>query len=190
MGGLLILRAVARHWWILALRGLLAVIFGGLALLWPGPTLAALVLFFGAFALVDGVLALVVGVRSRWWGVVLLGLLGIAAGVLTFMRPGITALALLYLIAGWAIVRGVFEIVGAIQLRRELENEGLLVLAGLASIAFGVLIFLFPGAGALSVVWIIGAFAIWVGILMLFLAFRLKKLPDRLAAATPVSRVS
>ncbi len=183
MGGLLILRAVARHWWILALRGLLAVIFGGLALLWPGPTLAALVLFFGAFALVDGVLALVVGARSRWWGVVLLGLLGIAAGVLTFMRPGITALALLYLIAGWAIVRGVFEIVGAIQLRRELENEGLLVLAGLASIAFGVLIFLFPGAGALSVVWLIGAFAIWVGILMLFLAFRLKKLPDRLAAA-------
>jgi uncharacterized membrane protein HdeD (DUF308 family) len=184
MGDLsVLLRSVASQWWILALRGLLAVIFGVLALMWPGPTLAALVLFFAAFAIVDGILALVVGFRSKWWGVALLGLLGITAGILTFMRPGITALALLYLIAGWAIVRGVFEIVGAIQLRRELENEWLLILSGLASIAFGVLVLVYPGAGALSIVWLIGAFAIWIGLLMLFLAFRLKKLPERLAAA-------
>ncbi len=178
-----IARAVADRWLMVGMRGLLAVFFGILALLWPGLTLAALVLLFGAYALVDGIFALVVGVRSKWWGVVLVGLLGVVAGIVTFVHPGLTALALLYLIAAWAIVRGVFEVVAAIHLRRELTNEWLMILAGLASIAFGVLLFLFPGAGALSVVWIIGAFALWLGMLMLFLAFRLKKLPERLAAA-------
>jgi uncharacterized membrane protein HdeD (DUF308 family) len=181
-----IARAVADRWLMVGMRGLLAVFFGILALLWPGLTLAALVFLFGAYALVDGVFALVVGVRSKWWSVALMGVLGVVAGIVTFLFPGLTALSLLYLIAAWAIVRGVFEIVAAIRLRREITNEWLLILSGIASIAFGVLLFLFPGAGALSVVWVIGAFALWLGILLLFLAFRLKKLPERVAAAGTV----
>jgi uncharacterized membrane protein HdeD (DUF308 family) len=176
-----IARAVADRWLMVGMRGLLTVFFGILALLWPGLTLAALVLLFGAYALVDGVFALVVGVRSKWWGVALIGVLGIVAGLVTFRYPGLTALSLLYLIAAWAVVRGVFEIIAAIRLRRELTNEWLLILSGVASIVFGVLLYLFPGAGALSVVWLIGAFALWLGMLMLFLAFRLKKLPERVA---------
>jgi len=178
-----IARAVADRWVMVALRGLLAVFFGILALLRPDVTLAALVLFFGVYALVDGVFALIHGVRAKWWGVALVGVLGIGAGIVTFLYPQITALSLLYLIGAWAIVRGVFEIAAAIRLRKEITNEWLLILSGIASIAFGVLLYLFPGAGALSVVWIIGVFALWVGMLLLFLAFRLKKLPDRVAAA-------
>ena len=178
-----IARAVADRWVMVALRGLLAVFFGILALLRPDVTLAALVLFFGVYALVDGVFALIHGVRAKWWGVALVGVLGIGAGIVTFLYPQITALSLLYLIGAWAIVRGVFEIAAAIRLRKEITNEWLLILSGIASIAFGILLYLFPGAGALSVVWIIGVFALWVGMLLLFLAFRLKKLPDRLAAA-------
>jgi uncharacterized membrane protein HdeD (DUF308 family) len=178
-----IARAVADRWVMVALRGLLAVFFGILALVRPDVTLAALVLFFGVYALVDGVFALIHGVRAKWWGVALVGVLGIGAGIVTFLYPHLTALSLLYLIAAWAVVRGIFEIVGAIRLRKEITNEWLLILSGVASVAFGVLLYLFPGAGALSVVWIIGAFALWVGMLLLFLAFRLKKLPERLAAA-------
>jgi len=178
-----IARAVADRWVMLALRGLVAVFFGILALLRPDITLAALVLLFGVYALIDGVFALIHGVRAKWWGVAFVGVLGIAAGILTFLYPQITALSLLYLIAAWAIVKGVFEIVAAIRLRKEITNEWLLILSGLAAIAFGVLLYIRPGAGALSVVWIIGVFALWTGMVLLFLAFRLKKLPDRIAAA-------
>ena len=175
--------AVARHWWALTLRGVAALLFGIMAFVWPGLTLAVLVLFYGASALVDGALALVTGVRGGLGGMVVVGLLGIAAGVITFFWPGITALALLYAIAFWAILRGVFEIVAAIRLRREIEGEWLLATAGLLSIGFGVLLLLNPGAGALSVVWLIGAFAIVWGVTLIALGFRLRGLPGRLQTA-------
>ncbi len=177
-----VLRAMTRHWWVLAVRGLAAVLFGIGAFLWPGLTLAVLVLLWGAYALVDGVAAVVAGARARWWSLLIVGLIGIVAGAFTFFRPGITAVALLIVIAAWAIARGIFEIVAAVRLRKELPNEWLLILSGLASVAFGVLAALFPGAGALSIVWLIGIYALAVGILLLVLGFRLRSLPDRLEA--------
>jgi uncharacterized membrane protein HdeD (DUF308 family) len=176
---------LAHNWWILALRGLCAIIFGILAFAWPGVTLGVLVLLYGAYALVDGVLAIVAVLSKRqesglpWWALLLEGLLGIAAGIVTFVWPGITALFLLFLIAGWAIVTGVFEIIAAIRLRKEIEGELWLALSGIVSIIFGVLLFVRPGAGALTVVWLIGAYAIFFGIFLLALAFRLKRFKER-----------
>jgi uncharacterized membrane protein HdeD (DUF308 family) len=181
------LHTLARNWWAIALRGLCAILFGLAAFAWPGITLAALVLVYGAYALADGVLAVAWSVFGRRpgrfpWGVLLAGLVSIAVGVLTFVWPVLTAIALLYLIAAWAVVRGIFEIVAAVHLRKELKNEWLLVLSGLASIALGVLLALFPGAGALAVLWWIGAFAIVFGVLELILAFRLRGVGQRLEA--------
>ena len=170
---------IALSWSALALRGVLAIIFGLLVFAWPGLTLWVLVLFFGANALVDGVLAIVAAVRGsasggRWWGMLLEGILGIATGLVTFLWPGLTALVLLYFIAAWAIVIGVFEIVAAIRLRKEIEGEWLLALRGVLAILFGVILFANPGPGALAVVWLVGAFSIALGVLNLVLAFRLR----------------
>jgi uncharacterized membrane protein HdeD (DUF308 family) len=168
-------------WRLFALRGLLAVIFGILALIWPGLTLQALILLFGAYALVDGIFAVTAGIVSigsfkRWWAVLLEGVVGILVGLLTFFWPNITGLALLYFIAAWAVVTGVFEIVAAIQLRRVITGEWRMVLSGILSIFFGALLFVFPGAGALSLVWLIGVYAIIFGIALIVLAFRLRGL--------------
>lgn len=184
------LRTLAQNWWAIVLRGVVAVLFGLAAFAWPGLTLAALVLLFGLYALVEGVLAVLWALVNRRagafpWGVFLAGLAGIVFGVLTLLSPGLTALAVLYLIATWAIVRGVFEIVAAVHLRREIDNEWLLGLSGLLSVILGIFMILAPGAGALAVVWWIGAFAIVVGVLTIFLGFRLKALRDRLAATPP-----
>ncbi|MGH2351177.1 MAG: HdeD family acid-resistance protein [Chloroflexota bacterium] len=169
---------LARNWWAVALRGLLAVIFGVLAFVWPGITLGALVLLFGAYALVDGIFALIGAVRAgsgqNRSPLVLEGIAGVAAGVLTFIWPGITALVLLYLIATWAIVTGVLEVWAAIRLREEISNEWLLGLGGVASILFGILLVIFPGAGALTVVWLIAAYAVVFGVLLIALGFRLR----------------
>jgi uncharacterized membrane protein HdeD (DUF308 family) len=176
---------LARNWWVLALRGLCAIIFGILAFVWPGITLGVLVLFYGAYALVDGILTIIAALSKRqgsglpWWALLLEGLLGIAAGIVTFAWPGITALFLLFLIAAWAIVTGIFEIIAAIRLRKEIEGELWLALSGIVSIIFGVLLFVRPGAGALTVVWLIGAYAIFFGIFLLALAFRLKRFKER-----------
>jgi uncharacterized membrane protein HdeD (DUF308 family) len=174
-----LLQMVASSWWVLALRGALAVFFALGAFLWPGLTLLVLVVLWGAFALMDGLMAVVVGARMRWWSILIFGLVGVAAGVLTFLRPGITALALISLIGAWAIIRGVFEVAAAIRLRKEISNEWLLILSGLASFVFGVLVLLFPGAGALSLVWLIGIYALLIGILLFTLAFRLRGLGQR-----------
>lgn len=174
MANVHVLGIIAGNWWMLALRGLAAVLFAIAAFAWPGLTLFALVILFGAFALVDGIVTSVAALRSRWWGLLVVGLVGIAAGVATLFWPGVTALALLGVIAAWSIVRGIFEIVAAIRLRKEMTNERLLILSGVISIAFGALIALFPGAGALSVVWVIGAYSLIVGVLLLVLAFRLR----------------
>ncbi|HEX5832971.1 MAG TPA: HdeD family acid-resistance protein [Pyrinomonadaceae bacterium] len=165
-------------WWALLLRGIAAIVFGLLAFIWPGITLTALVLLWGAYALVDGAFSIVAGIRShgesrRWWVLLLEGILGVAAGVVAFLIPGITALVLLLLIAAWAIVTGVFEIAAAIQMRKYIRGEWLLILAGIASILFGGLLFLNPVAGALAVVWLIGAYAIVFGVLLVALSLRL-----------------
>jgi uncharacterized membrane protein HdeD (DUF308 family) len=171
--------ALAKNWWLLLLRGIAAIIFGLLAFAWPGITLLTLILFYGAFALVDGVLAIIAAITGgapapRWW-LVIVGLLGIAAGLLTFLMPGLSALVLLFFIAGWAIATGVFQIIGAIQLRKEIDNEWLLILGGIISVLFGIGVMLAPGAGALALVWVIGTYAVIIGVLLVALAFRLKK---------------
>ena len=172
---------LARNWWAIALRGLFAVLFGVGAFIWPGITLAVLVILWGAYALADGIFALVAAVRAAqqrmtWWPFVVESLLGIAVGVLTFLWPGITALALLYLIATWAILTGVVEIVAAVRLRRVISGEWLLGLAGIASIVFGLILVAAPGAGALAVIWLIAAYALVFGVVLIALGFRLRGL--------------
>ncbi|ARQ02598.1 HdeD family acid-resistance protein [Pseudorhodoplanes sinuspersici] len=186
LNNVLMLRALADNWWLLLLRGIAAIVFGVLAFFWPGITLLTLVLFWGAYALVDGVLALWAAlsgrlpsmtsmtVGPRWWlGIV--GIAGIAAGILTFAWPGITAVILLMFVAAWAIVTGVMEIWGAVKLRKEIEGEWLLILAGLLSVAFGLILIVQPGAGALALVWLIAWFAVLFGAVNIALAFRLRQ---------------
>lgn len=168
---------LSRDWWVLALRGLAAVIFGLLAFVWPGVTLSVLVLFFGAYVLWDGIFALISGIRadgSRRWPLVLEGLVGIVAGVLTFIRPDAAALVLILIMAGWALATGIFEIVSAVRLRKEIEGEWLLMLTGILSVVLGIALALWPAAGALVVTWMIGAYALMFGILLIILAFRLR----------------
>ena len=174
---------IPRHWWVVALRGLAAVIFGVLAFIWPGMTIAALVLFFGAYAIVDGVLAVYTAFRSRgqhFWATLLEGIVSIGAGVVTFFWPGITALALLFVIAAWAILTGVLEIYAAISLRKAIHNEWALIFSGALSVIFGVLLVAQPGAGALAVAWLIGAYAVIFGIALLVLAWRLRGVAEHM----------
>ncbi|MDB9364686.1 HdeD family acid-resistance protein [Nodularia spumigena CS-588/02A10] len=170
---------LARNWWTVALRGAIAIVFGLAALFWPDITLTALIFIFAAFVLVSGVLLAIAAFRdglthTHGWLMLLEGAIGIAVGIMAFIWPGITALVLLYLIAAWAIVTGVLEIIAAIQIRKEIQNEWLLAIAGIASVLFGVLLLVWPLAGALAILWIIGAYAIIFGILLLILAFRLR----------------
>jgi uncharacterized membrane protein HdeD (DUF308 family) len=171
---------LARNWWLVALRGVAGIIFGILTFVMPGITLLTLVLLFGGYALVEGVLNVIAAVRGRrqeqrWWALLIEGLVSLAAGIVTFVLPGLTAVVLLYLIAAWAIITGVFELVAAIRLRHRITGEMWLALSGVASIVFGVLMAIFPGAGALAVVLWIGAYAIVFGALLLGLAFRLRR---------------
>ena len=168
-------------WWALVLRGLAAIAFGVLAFVWPQITLTALVFLWGAYALVDGAFAIAAGVKShgdnkRWWVLLLEGVLGVAAGLVAFLVPGITALALLVLIAAWAMVTGAFEIAAAIQLRKYIKGEWLLALAGIASVLFALALLFNPAAGALALVWLIGAYSIVFGVLLIILGVRLHSL--------------
>jgi uncharacterized membrane protein HdeD (DUF308 family) len=170
------LHSLARNWWALALRGLAAVLFGLLTFLVPGITLVTLVLLFGAYALVDGVLNLAAFFRvaSHHWALLIEGVIGIIAGVLTFAWPAITALVLLYVIAFWAIFTGIFEIIAGIRLRRVIINEWILIVIGVLSLLFGLLILFAPGVGALAIILWIGAYALVFGIFLLALALRLR----------------
>ena len=184
-----LLGAVARNWWLILIRGLAALAFGIMCFVWPAITLLALVLLWGIYALVDGASAIGWGVGSRWWSMVVVGVVSVLGGLIALFWPGITALALLYLIAAWAIVRGATEIAAAVYLRRQIHNEWALALAGAVSILFGVLVALYPGAGALSVVWLIGTFALIFGLVAVTLSLRLRSLQRdirlRQAAARP-----
>src|ERR1043165_7816557 len=175
-----VLHALAKCWWLLLLRGIAAVLFGLLAFIWPGLTLATLVLLYGAFALVDGVISLVAAFTGSakpvptWW-LVVVGLLGIAAGIVTFAWPGLTAILLMLFIGAWALVHGIFEIIGAIQLRKEIDNEWMLIFSGLLSVLFGIVVLIAPGAGAVGLIWAIAAYSIVFGISFVALALRLRK---------------
>jgi uncharacterized membrane protein HdeD (DUF308 family) len=180
--------SIARSWWVLLLRGLIAILFGILAWVQPQITLSALILVFGAFALVDGVLGTWIAVGGRkedesWWVLLLWGLLGIGVGILTFLAPGVTTLVLLFYIAIWAIATGVLEIALAVRLRKEIQGEWRLIVGGLASVILGILLMANPGEGAIAVLWLVGAYAVLFGLLLAFLAFRVRRLGKELASA-------
>jgi uncharacterized membrane protein HdeD (DUF308 family) len=168
------------NWWAVALRGVLALVVGLSAFLFPGITLAVIIALFGTFVLLDGIFLMISGIRSRKedksWGVLILqGIIGIAAGVFTFLAPLATALALLYLMASWAIVSGIIEIAAAIRLRKEITGEWMLIADGLFTVLFGIALALMPAAGLLVWMWMIGGFKFASGIVLLLLAFRLRK---------------
>jgi len=176
-----ILGKLAENWWLLLLRGLAAIAFGVIAFFWPGITLLSLTYLWGAYALADGVFSLWAATAgpsgdasSRWW-LALMGVVSILASAVAFFWPGVTALVLLMFIAAWAIVIGALLIYGAIELRKVIANEWWLILSGVLSIAFGVLMVLRPGAGAVAVIWTIAWYAIVFGCLLIGLALRLKK---------------
>jgi uncharacterized membrane protein HdeD (DUF308 family) len=188
-----IAKSVTNQSWLLILQGILAVVFGVVAWVWPDLTVATLVILFGAFAFATGVMNLVAAfgasrVGASPWGFVFRGLLGIGVGIVVAVWPDISALSLLYVIAAWAIVTGVYELAAAIELRKLIDNEWWLGLAGVASIAFGVLVALFPGDGAVALVWTIGVYAIVIGTFLIALGVRLhglgRHLPSPSATAT------
>jgi uncharacterized membrane protein HdeD (DUF308 family) len=180
---------LARNWWLVAIRGIAAIVFGILAFAWPGPTLIVLVALFGAYALVDGISLLISLVRGEpdarrnAWFVAIMGVLGIAAAIITFFWPGLTALSLVYVIGFWAILLGIFQIAAAIALRREIEGELWMAIGGVLAILFGAYLVVFPGPGMLSLVWLVGIWAVLFGISSLILAWRLHNLQGR-----PVAR--
>ncbi len=171
--------SLARNWWILALRGALLFLLGVLAFFWPAVAWLFVLASFAAFAFVSGTLAIVMAVKGQaqgrwWWALILEGVLGISAGVMTIVFPGLTELALLFIIAYWAIVTGVMQVVAAIRLRKEIEGEWLLAIGGLLSVLFGLALLIVPAAGALAIAWMIAAYAMVSGVLLLSLAFRLR----------------
>src|SRR5437660_2207953 len=177
----MLIETLKRHWWVPVISGIAAIVFGVIAFAYPGLTVAMLVLFFGAWVLVDGVFRVVgaIGHRSsdKEWGFdLIIGLVGIIIGLLTFHAPQITALALIIYIAAWALMIGATEIATAIKLRREIKGEWFLVLMGLLSIAFAALLLWNPIAGAAAVIWLIAWYAVVLGILGMFFGFRLRSL--------------
>ena len=170
---------LARNWWALLIRGIAAVIFGILAFMWPGVTAIVIGYFFGAYAFVDGVFAIVSAIRAaqaheRWWPFILEGIVGLAIAAIAFYDVFVLITALFITIAAWAFVTGILEIVAAIQLRKHISNEWLLIVAGICSILFSLLMVWHPFAAALAIIWIIAAYAIVFGIVMIALSFRLR----------------
>jgi uncharacterized membrane protein HdeD (DUF308 family) len=188
------LETLSRYWWAVVLRGVAAVLFGLMALIWPALTLIVLVALFGAYALVDGVITLTTAAlgrgrpgRQRGW-LVVEGIAGILTGVVAFAWPHITALVLLWLIAGWALVTGVLEIVAAVRLRREISGEWLLGLSGALSVLFGILLVVWPASGALTVVVLIGIYAIVFGVALVGLGLRLRRVHREASAVRGTHR--
>ena len=179
------LTVLAGQWRVLLLRAVIAILFGVLGLVWSGLTLAALIILFGAYALVDGMAALVMALASRglpgFGSLLFEGIVGIAAGILTFLYPGLTALALLAVIAAWAIMTGGAAIATGMALRKEMSGEWPLRLAGVLAMMLGVALMLRPSAGALALVWMIALYAIITGIVQLVLALRMRQLSQEMA---------
>jgi len=178
---------LTRGWWRLLVRGLVAIAFGVFTWLRPGLSLATLVLVFGIYCTADGVLGIWTAIAGRndndyWWVLLLAGIVGVGVGAVTFAAPGLTAVALLVYIAVWALVKGVLEIATAIRLRKEIQGEWLLVVGGAASVAFGALLLARPGAGVLAVLWLIAAYAVVFGVLLVLLAFRARRFVKEVAA--------
>ncbi len=170
---------LTQNWWLVVLRGVAAILFGLATFLWPGLTLLVLIVLFGVYALVDGFIAVVTGLSHtkdspRWWVFLLEGLVGIGAGVIALLWPGITALTILAMIAAWAILTGILEVAAAIRLRREITNEWLLAVGGILSVGLGILLILQPLAGSLAIIWMIGAYSLIFGVLLVSLGFRLR----------------
>jgi len=173
------LTLIAQNWWIHVLRGFFAALFGIMALVWPGLTLGVLVILFGVYVLLEGILALAAAFRHRtetsWWLLLVEGIAGIVAGVFAFIWPTLTAVVLLIFIGVWAILTGIFEVCAAMQLRQEMAGEWVLGVAGILSILIGILLIANPGAGALAVVWLIGIYAILFGVLLMYLGFKARR---------------
>jgi uncharacterized membrane protein HdeD (DUF308 family) len=171
--------SLMRSWWILALRGAIAIVFGVLAVIWPGLTLLGLIALFAAYALLTGIVSVVGAIQNRkndgnWWMLLTLGLVGIGAGVVAIIHPALTALVLVLVMGANALVTGVLDIVHAIRLRKTIQNEWMLIASGAASIVFGILVFLFPEGGALALVWLVSLYAVVTGALLLALALRVR----------------
>jgi uncharacterized membrane protein HdeD (DUF308 family) len=173
---------IAGNWWTFLLRGIAAIIFGLIAFFVPGIALLSLVLVYGVYALVDGIFGVVAAFRKTdgernppWWALLIYGLLGIAAGIITLALPAITAFVLIYVIAGWALATGIASFIAAIRLRRHVRGEWMLALNGIFSILFGVAIAIFPGAGALALALWIGAYSFVQGVLLIALGIKLRK---------------
>jgi uncharacterized membrane protein HdeD (DUF308 family) len=171
--------AIADSWRALVLRGIAAIILGAIAFMMPGITLGALVILFGAYTLVDGIIAVVGAWRAsrahdRWGALVLEGIAGIVAAAITMVWPAVTAFALVMLIGAWALVTGIFEIVAAVRLRRYISGEWLLALSGFASVMFGLFVMLFPLAGAVAIAFAIGIYSVIFGGLLIGLGLRLR----------------
>ncbi len=171
---------MARHWYTLAIRGVLAILFGILAFLAPSVFAATFALLVGAYFLIDGILALIAAVRfghqdNRWWALLLEGVFGLLAGIVTFINPLGTAVALVYLVGVWALITGIMEIVAAVQLRRVIQGEFWLFVAGIISVLLGLALFAHPGTGIIAGAFIIGAYALLFGVALVALAFRLRR---------------
>ena len=165
---------LGRAWWMLILRGAVALLFGTLALFWPALTLLLLITLFSAYAIFGGIVAIVGAIRYRathgaWWVPLLLGICSIGAGMIAAIVPGITTLVLVAIIGANAIVTGVFDLITATRLHRRLRNAWMLVLTGVLSVLFGIFVLVFPGAGALALVWLIGVYALFTGALLFVL---------------------
>jgi uncharacterized membrane protein HdeD (DUF308 family) len=184
-----IAKSMTSNWWLLVLQGILAVVFGVTAWVWPDLTVVTLVILFGAYAIAGGVMFLAAAygaqkVGDSPWPFIFRGVLGIGTGVVVAVWPDISALALLYVVAAYAVVIGFFELATAIELRKLINNEWLLAIAGIASIAFGVLVAIYPGDGAVAIVWTIGVYAVFFGILLTALGFRLHGWGRQLTSAS------
>lgn len=179
------LREFADNWWSFAMRGAFALLFGTLALAYPGLTLLVLIILFGLWALIDGITALIMAIGEKgWMWYLLAGLLSVGVGIFALARPGATGLALLWLIGIWAVVKGFVEIMEAIQLRKEIEGEWAMILSGIISILFGLFVLVRPGGGALAIVWLIAIYAYLFGVLQLMIGIRLRRLKKKLEAET------
>lgn len=184
---------LTRNWWLVALRGLLAILFGAAAFIWPGLTWLVLILMFGVYAILDGIIAMVSGVSQsryspRWWVFLVEGFISLIAGVIVLLQPGLAGFALVIVIAVWAVLTGIMEIIAAIRLRREIRNEWMLGFGGFLSIMLGLLMLFQPAAGGLVITLMVGAYALIFGMLLLALSFRLRSFHRRPGSGMKTAR--